>query len=148
MGQAHDNVFDLHMIRSLLTFALLLFFTACTKTDPTPANELVGNWRLTTYARNGNTSVNPVSVPSDKTVLVSFANNGSFNESYQNTRAIDYSFLGCGGGSYELVGKQVKIRAVCMSSLAGQLFDVVSVDAKRLTLAPGGALGFYTFERQ
>lgn len=136
------------MLRSLLTFALLIFFSACTENNVSPANELVGNWRLTTFARNGNTSVNPVSVPTDKTVLVSFANNSTFNETYQNTRAADYAFLGCGGGSYEIVGKQVRIRAACMSSMAGQLFDVVSVDAKRLSLSSGNALGFYTFERQ
>ena len=136
------------MARSLLSFVLLLLLTGCTTHDPAPANELVGNWRLTLYARNGTTSVNPVSVPADKAVLVSFASDGRFSESYQNTRPADYAFLGCGGGSYEMVGKQVRIRATCMSSLAGQLFDIVSVDGKRLTLAPGSALGFYTFERQ
>ena len=136
------------MIRYISAFILFSLLTACTKTDPTPASELVGNWRLTTYARNGSTSVNPVAVPLDKTVLVTFAKDGTFNETYANTRPIDYSFLGCGGGSYEIVGKQIKIRAVCMSSLAGQLFDVVSVDARRLSLGSGSALGFYTFERQ
>ncbi|MBO0933254.1 hypothetical protein J2I48_19745 [Fibrella sp. HMF5036] len=128
---------------------MLILVTACTKTDPTPANELVGNWRLVGYVRNPSISSAPVSVPSGKTVLVTFANDGTFNETYSNTLPAEYAFLGCGGGNYELTNKQIRIRAVCMSSLAGQTFDLVSVDSKRLSISPGaGSLGYYNFERQ
>ena len=136
------------MAKHVLTFAFLVLLTTCSKTDPTP-NELVGNWRLVGYVRDALVSSAPVSVPLDKTVLVTFTSNGTFNETYANTRPVDYAFLGCGGGSYELSGKQIRIRAACMSSLSGQTFDLVSVDSNRLTISPGsGSSGYYNFERQ
>ncbi|MBO0937051.1 hypothetical protein J2I47_10890 [Fibrella sp. HMF5335] len=137
------------MNKHLLTFIFLVSITACTKTDPTPASDLVGNWRLVGYVRNALTSSAPVSVPSDKTVLVTFASDGTFNETYSNTRPVEYAFLGCGPGSYELTDKQIRIQAVCMSSLSGRVFDLVAVDSKRLSISTGaGSLGYYNFERQ
>ena len=139
------------MANYLLTFLLIATLAACTKTDAIPANDLVGNWRLLTYCKSnmqpGTTGCTALSVPADKSVIVSFANDGRFNETYQNTFPRDYAFLGCGGGNYEIKGKQVRIQAACMSSMSGQLFDLVSVDKTRLVIN-AGFLGDYVFERQ
>lgn len=111
-------------------------------------NELVGTWKLLTYCKPGGTiTCNQVTVPSDKGVFISFTNDKNFNEYYQNTKPIDYAFLGCGGGSYEIEESNIRIRASCMSSSNGQLFKLVSITDKRLVLNPFGS-GDYIFEKQ
>lgn len=139
------------MIKLVRMFMCLASLTACTQTDLMPATDLAGNWRLLTYCKTntqpGTTGCTAVTVPADKSVIVSFANDSRFNETYQNTFPRDYAFLGCGGGNYEIRGKQVRIQAACMSSSNGQLFDLVSVDKTRLVIN-AGFLGDYVFERQ
>ncbi|GAB3778036.1 hypothetical protein GCM10028818_26200 [Spirosoma horti] len=112
------------------------------------SNELVGVWQLTTYCKpTSDSTCTTVNVPSDKGVFVSFDNTGKFNEFYENTKPVDYSFLGCGGGSYKIEGSKVRIIAVCMSSLNGRLVQVVSNSESRLTLNPFGT-SEYIFVRR
>lgn len=86
-------------------------------------------------------------MPSDKGVLIALDDAGQFNEFYENTKPIDYSFLGCGGGSYQLEGGNLRIRAVCMSSLNGRLIKLVSLTDTRLVLSPF-TTGDYIFIRK
>lgn len=59
---------------------------------------------------------------SDKIVTITFTNDDKYVESFKNTTANKYGFLGCGGG-YLLEGKQVKIYSTCSSSLGGKLYN-------------------------
>lgn len=133
-------------MKNLLGLLLLFSLVACK--EGTPSNQLVGTWKLVSYCiPTSATTCNSVVVPDSKRVLVSFTKNGEFGEGYQNTIPAEYAFLGCGGGTYELMPSQLRIRAVCMSSLNGALFNVVILDDKKLSLnGPGG--GEYTFEKQ
>lgn len=128
--------------------AVLLLFTvlACSKSDQdVKANRLVGTWRLTTYCRpTGSASCTAVSVPTDKGVYITFDKDGGFNEFYENTKPIDYSFLGCGMGNYTIEGDEVRIMAVCMSSMQGRLMKIVSVANNQLIINPYGT-GEYVF---
>ena len=139
------------MVKHVLVCLLFSLLAACTTTDVTSANDLVGNWRLLSYCKlniqPGTTGCTAVTIPADKAVIVSFTIDGKFNETYQNTRPDTYAFLGCGGGSYDVRSKQVRIQAVCMSSTNGQLYDLVSVEKNRLVIN-AGFLGDYVFERQ
>ena len=122
----------------LLLLCLTLLF-ACSKPAPTPANQLVGTWRLSNYCKPvGTSGCTAVTVPDTKGVFVYFGNDGEFNETYDNTKPIAYSFLGCGGGRYKIEGDKIRINAVCMSSLEGSLMDIVSVSANRLVLNSSG----------
>lgn len=136
-----------------MKYSLFLFclFTAlaCSKSDSvTPSNELVGTWRLSSYCKPATSSTcTPVDVPTNKRVLISFANDGSFGESYENTNVGEYAFLGCGSGDYKLEGNNVRIRALCMSSMNGRLIPLVSIEANRLVMNPFGT-GNYIFVKQ
>lgn len=132
---------------------LLVFFLwtvlACQKSsDVAPANELVGTWRLTTYCKPiSSPACTTVDVPSNKGVYISFDNDGKFNEFYENTRPVEHGFLGCGGGGYKIEGNDVRIMAICMSSMSGRLIKLVSIDDKRLILSPFET-SEYTFVRK
>ncbi|MCU0340698.1 MAG: hypothetical protein MUE30_12505 [Spirosomaceae bacterium] len=80
-------------------------------------------------------------------VFVTFADGGKFNETYRNVKPLEYSFLGCGGGSYSLKGDVVRIQASCMSSTAGRLVKIESITSNQLILNPFGS-GQYIFEKQ
>ncbi|MCP1385615.1 lipocalin-like domain-containing protein [Runella salmonicolor] len=132
-------------MKKLLLFLLL---TGCFCCNKNPDNELVGTWKLISYCKpTGSTNCTPITVPNDKGVFVTFSNDKQFNEYFQNTKPIEYAFLGCGGGSYEIEDKNVRIRAVCMSSSNGRLIELVSLSSKRLVLNPYGT-GEYIFEKQ
>jgi hypothetical protein len=126
-----------------------VYLIACNRSNSVIAeNDLVGTWKLLTYCKPGGTiTCNQITVPSDKGVFVSFTNDKKFNEYYQNTKPVDYAFLGCGGGSYEIEDQNIRIRASCMSSSNGQIFPLVSLTAKRLVLNPFMS-GEYIFEKQ
>ncbi|ADB41779.1 lipocalin family protein [Spirosoma linguale] len=133
---------------------VLLLFTfvaalSCSKSETDPiASGLEGTWRLTNYCKpTGSSTCVPVTVPSDKGVFIRFDQTGQFDESYQNTKPIEYSFLGCGGGSFTVEGDSLRIRAVCMSSLSGRLVKVVSLTNSQLILNPFGT-GEYVFNRR
>ncbi len=127
---------------------LFFLFISCFSCNKPPDNELVGTWKLVSFCKpTGSTACTQLTVPTDKGVFITFANDKTFNEFYQNTKPIDYSFLGCGGGSYEIEDQSVRIRAVCMSSLNGQLIKLISVSSTRLVLNPYGT-GEYIFEKQ
>ncbi|RZM06430.1 MAG: hypothetical protein EOO88_53410 [Pedobacter sp.] len=133
-------------MKHVLALFSMVLILSCSKSDTIlSANELVGTWRLITYCKpTSDSTCTSVTVPSDKGVFISFDNTGRFNEFYENTKPVDYSFLGCGGGSYELEGGNLRIRAVCMSSLSGRLVKLVSTSGNRLTLNPFGP-GDYVF---
>lgn len=136
------------MIKAVFLVSLVFIcFTSCNKANSVD-NDLIGTWKLLTYCKPGGTiTCNKVTVPTDKGVFISFTNTKEFNEFYQNTRPVDYAFLGCGGGSYEIEEDNIRIRALCMSSSNGQLFKLVSLSAKQLVLNPFGS-GDYVFEKQ
>ncbi|MVM39404.1 hypothetical protein GO730_20520 [Spirosoma sp. HMF3257] len=121
---------------------------ACSKSDTlTPMDDLVGTWQLTSYCKPvSGSACTAVTIPSNKSVLVTFGTNGTFTESYENTKPGEYSFLGCGSGKYSIEGNNVRITALCMSSLGGKLMPVVSIEATRLVLNPFGT-GEYVFVR-
>lgn len=88
-----------------------------------------------------------VTVPAGKNVFVFFGNDGKFSETYENTKPVEYGFLGCGSGNYSIEDEKVRIRALCMSSSNGQLYDIVSISASQLVLNPFGT-GEYVFVRK
>ena len=88
-----------------------------------------------------------IEVPSNKNVYISFDRGGKFDEAYENTKPVEYSFLGCGGGNYTVERDNVRIVALCMSSLSGRLMKLISIDDKRLVLNPFGT-GDYVFVRK
>lgn len=132
-----------------LLLALLVLFSCSKPNDAVPtANGLVGVWRLTTYCKPTSSSTcTSTTVPTGKNVLVFFGNDGKFNEAYENTKPIEDSFLGCGSGSYSVEGNKVRIQALCMSSLNGQVYDIVSISANQFVLKPF-ATGDYLFVRK
>ena len=133
----------------LVIFLFTLFTVwACSKSDEAvPANALVGTWRLATYCKpTSGSACTSVTVPAGKNVFADFTNNGTFNERYENTKPVEYGFLGCGGGTYQIEGDNLRITASCMSSTYGQLFPILSINPDRLTLNPFGT-GEYIFER-
>ncbi|SOD96304.1 lipocalin-like domain-containing protein [Spirosoma fluviale] len=134
-----------HLILLLVTFATL----SCSQSDSgLLPNGLVGTWQLISYCKPTSSSTcTPITVPADKGVFISFDNRGQFNESYQNTKPIEYSFLGCGGGSFTIEGDSLRIRAVCMSSINGQLIRMVSVTNSQLILNPSGT-SEYVFSKR
>ncbi|GAB3708380.1 hypothetical protein GCM10027592_43450 [Spirosoma flavus] len=127
----------------------MLFGLSCSQPENTdPANALVGTWRLINYCQptTGSTCAQTI-IPTDKGVFVTFTNQGVFNEYYENTKPVDYAFLGCGSGDYSLEDNAVRIRAICMSSNQGRLMKIVSVNAKQLVLNPFDT-GDYVFEKK
>ena len=136
-------------MRHAVFLFFLLIALACSKSDSiTPSNELVGSWRLTNYCQPTSSSAcTSINVPSTKHVIVAFENDGEFNEYYENTKPNEYSFLGCGSGSYSIEGSNIRIIAVCMSSTQGKLMQLVSVNRNQLVLNPFGS-GEYIFVRQ
>lgn len=130
-------------------FALFLWVAmGCSKSDSlSPSNDIVGTWRLATYCKPTSSSAcTTVDVPANKGVFISFDRAGRFTETYENTKPVEYAFLGCGSGSYSLEGDSVRITAVCMSSLGGKLMPLISVNANRLVLRPFDS-GEYIFVR-
>lgn len=134
-------------MKHTLLFLYLLSVVACSKSDNVaPANALMGTWRLSTYCKPGTSTCTTVNVPSDKGVFVTFDYDGKFNEFYENTKPVEYSFLGCGSGGYKIEGNNVRIMALCMSSMNGKQMPVVSINATQLVLNPFGT-GEYIFVR-
>lgn len=135
-------------MKHIVFFLSLSMIFACSKSDTlTPANGLVGTWRLTSYCKPvSDSTCTAINVPADKGVFVSFDNAGGFKESYENTKPVEYGFLGCGSGTYSIEGNNVRITALCMSSLGGKLMPVASIEANRLVLKPFGT-GEYIFVR-
>ena len=113
----------------------------------TLSNELAGIWRLSSYCQPATISTcTNVDVPANKSVLIKFSNDGTFDEYYENTKPGEYAFLGCGGGIYKKEGNNVRITAVCMSSMNGKLIPLISVSRNRLVLNPFDT-GEYIFVR-
>ncbi|GAB2795015.1 hypothetical protein GCM10027275_45140 [Rhabdobacter roseus] len=135
-------------MRRIATLLLIFSMAACrSKEAVDPANALVGTWRLTTYCKpSGQSTCNEVKVPANKHVYISFSNDLTFNESYENTIPVEYGFLGCGRGSYAMEDNQLRIRAMCMSSTYGNTYPIVSLTSQQLVLNPWGS-GEYVFKK-
>ncbi|GAB3987309.1 hypothetical protein GCM10028807_07040 [Spirosoma daeguense] len=137
-------------MKYILILLFLMTGLACSPSDDAvPANnQLVGKWQLLTYCMpSTGSSCTQITVPSDKGVFITFRNDGSFTESYENTKPVDYAFLGCGGGDYSIESNSVRIRALCMSSTYGRLMQIVSVNSTQLILNPFGT-GDYLFVKK
>ncbi|RFS13720.1 lipocalin family protein [Emticicia sp. C21] len=135
-------------MKKLLILVLFSCLLACRDKQLDPDNGIVGKWKLTSYCKptGVNTCDNTI-VPNNKRVFVEFSNKGDFNETYQGTIPVEYAFLGCGMGSYEMENGDVRIRAMCMSSISGRLIKIKSVSDKKLILIPFDT-GEYIFERE
>lgn len=128
------------MKKLFFILAITLHLAGCKeKNSLTPENSIVGKWRLVSYCMPSGglaSGCQQIVVPDNKEVYVEFSEKGTFNETYKNTIAADYAFLGCGDGSYEIENGSVRIKAMCMSSLAGRLVEINSVTSKKLVLKP------------
>jgi hypothetical protein len=136
-------------MKTSITLLVFLGLLSCNQADETfPKNILIGTWQLQSYCKpSSTTNCLNVLVPTDKKVFISFSKNNTFNEWYQNTFPSDYSFFGCGGGTYTIDGNNVRIQAACMSSMNGRLVEIVSANTQRLVLNPYGT-GEYIFKKQ
>lgn len=134
-------------MKKILILVLISLSLACKDDKPEPENLIVGKWKLVSYCKpaGANTCTN-TTVPDSKRVFVEFSGKGRFNETYQGTIPIEYAFLGCGGGNYAIENGNVRIRAICMSSLNGAIIRVKSVTDTQLVLIPFET-GEYIFER-
>jgi hypothetical protein len=135
-------------MKKLLSLLLISFLFACKDHKLDPDGGIIGKWKLTSYCKPAgvNTCTNTI-VPDNKRVFVEFSVKGSFNETYQGTIPVEYAFLGCGAGNYEIENNDVRIRAMCMSSTSGKLIKIKSVSEKKLILIPFET-GEYVFERE
>lgn len=132
----------------LLPISLFLLLACSQSKNVTPANQFVGTWRLTTYCKpTSGSACTLVTIPAGKNVYIFFGNDGKFNETYENTKPVEYGFLGCGSGDYSIEGDKVRIRALCMSSSNGKLYNIVSIGTHQLVQNPFGT-GEYVFIRQ
>ena len=138
-------------MKKLLLFLTIALLTGCKeKNSLAPENDIVGKWRLISYCQASGGLISgcfQVTIPTDKAVYVEFSSKGAFNETYKNTIPADYAFLGCGMGSYEIEEGKVRIRAMCMSSLAGKLVEINTLTSKKLILQPFPKTE-YIFEKQ
>jgi len=123
-------------MKNLLICMLFCSLLACKDTDTTPKSAIVGKWKLVTYCRPlEDKACNKITVPAEKYVFVEFSNNGEFNEYYKGTIPAEHAFLGCGMGMYEIENGDVRIRAMCMSSLQGALIKIKSISATQLVMS-------------
>ncbi|RFS18161.1 lipocalin family protein [Emticicia sp. C21] len=138
-------------MKKIHLFVLIGLLTACQdKKNITPSTGIIGKWRLVSYCYPSGGLVSgcqPVVIPNNKAVYVEFSSKGLFNETYKNTIAADYAFLGCGGGNYEIEEKGIRIRAMCMSSTQGKLVEISSLSSKKLILKTY-TVGEYVFVKE
>ena len=135
-------------MKKLLTLVFISLLFSCKENKPEPGNGIIGKWKLASYCKpSGTNTCTNTTVPDNKSVFVEFSGNGKFNETYQGTIPVEYAFLGCGSGNYEMENGDVRIRALCMSSTFGRLVKIKSVSAKKLVLIPFDN-GEYVFERE
>jgi hypothetical protein len=133
-------------MKNIMFLFLFVASVACKTTDISPTNEIVGKWKLTSYAKKDmNNNIQNTIVPSDKVVFVSFSQSNKFEETYQNTKPIEYGFIS-GLGTYSVEGKNVKIFTYVMSSLSGMLFEITSIDKNKLILK-NADFGEFIFEK-
>ena len=127
-------------MKKIYIFIVIVLLTACQdKNKVVPETGIIGKWRLVSYCYPSGGLIagcQPVVIPDNKAVYVEFSAKGSFNETYKNTIAADYAFMGCGGGNYEIENGDIRIRAMCMSSTAGNLVEISSLSNKKLVLKP------------
>jgi hypothetical protein len=130
-----------------LSIILLLTFSCRDKDAELPKNQLVGTWKLISQCvKNGTNPCNEEILSADKTVTITFTNDDRYLESFKNTTANKYGFLGCGGG-YSLEGKQVRIVGFCMSSLGGRLYDYTLTSDNQLIFEVD-YLGKFIYQKQ
>lgn len=121
----------------LIIFTITLCLGCKEKVGPSPEINIVGKWRLVSYCKPSGglaSGCQEIILPENKAVYVEFSKKGTFNETYKNTIAADYAFLGCGSGGYNLENGSVRIKATCMSSLDGTLIEISSLTSKKLVL--------------
>lgn len=128
--------------------ALLALIAACKGDKLEPESGLMGTWKLKSYCKpEGTNTCTNITIPANKGVFIEFSVKGTFKEYYQNTIPVEHAFLGCGNGSYEIENNDVRIKAMCMSSLAGRLIKIKSLTNKKLVIVPFDT-GEYIFERE
>ncbi|MBA4848932.1 lipocalin family protein [Emticicia sp. BO119] len=139
------------MLRKIQFFIWATLLIACQdKKNINPAADITGKWRLISYCYPSgglSSGCQPVIVPDSKGVYIEFSSKGAFNETYKNTIPADYAFMGCGSGSYEISDKNIRIRAMCMSSTEGKLVEISSLSNKKLILKPY-TVGEYVFVKE
>lgn len=124
----------------------LLCLLACSKTDPSPADLLVGTWQLTTYCKPEPTGCTITPIPASKGVFVTFAADGTYTEVYGNRIYEGYSFNGC-PGSYRFEGStDIRLFSYCSSSSRGRLMKLVTISNRQLQIG-ANQTGNYVFVR-
>jgi uncharacterized membrane protein len=107
---------------------------SCKPKDVSPINEIIGKWRLTSYAKKDiNNTIQTTIIPANKAVFVSFSEPNKFEETYQNTKPIEYGFLS-GLGTFSVEGENIRIVTYYMSCTCGMVFKVASLDKQKLIL--------------
>lgn len=138
------------MKKLLIIFAIALCVGCKEKASLDPEVNIVGKWRVVSYCKPSGGLISgcqEIILPESKAVYVEFSKKGTFNETYKNTIAADYAFLGCGAGSYNIENGSVRIKALCMSSLEGMLIEINSLTSQKMVLKPL-FMSEYVFEKQ
>ncbi len=138
------------MKKLLIVFALALCVGCKEKNSLDPEINIIGKWRLVSYCKPSGglaSGCQQITIPENKAVYVEFSKKGDYNETYQNTIAADFAFLGCGAGSYNVENGNLRIKAICMSSLEGMLIEINSLTSKKLILKPH-FMSAYVFEKE
>lgn len=140
-------------MKKLLLFCVIALLAGCKEKEINslePGTDIVGKWRLVNYCQPSGGLISgcqPITIPSNKAVYVEFSQKGEFHETYKNTIAADYAFLGCGSGSYAIEDKNIRIKASCMSSSNGRVIEISSLTSKKLILKYEIVGGEYVFEK-
>lgn len=138
------------MKKLLIILSIALCVGCKEKASLDPEVNIVGKWRLVSYCKPSGGLASgclQITLPESKGVYIEFSKKGTFNETYKNTIAADFAFLGCGDGSYNVENGSVRIKALCMSSLEGRLIEINSLTSKKMVLKPL-FMSEYVFEKE
>lgn len=138
------------MKKFLIIFAIALCVGCKENAGLDPEINIVGKWRLVSYCKSPGGLVSgcqKIIIPKNKAVYIEFSKKGTFKETYKNTIAADFAFLGCGSGSYSVENGDVRIKAICMSSMDGMLIEMNSLTSKKMVLKPL-FISEYIFEKE
>jgi hypothetical protein len=107
-------------------FGFLILVTACKKTNEVLIEEgIFGKWQLKTI-KDLKTN-NLIVVPETKKVIVAFLRNGIIEETYENTSASEYGFVGV-GSSFDLDGNNsMRVYNSSSASPSGYLYEIITL---------------------
>lgn len=131
----------------IIFFLVLSLGALSCKDKEVSGDEIYGRWELESYCKpNSENSCEEVKVPKNKSVVIEFKVNGSFDETYKNTIPVEYGFLGCGKGSFSHDDEAVYVHLLCMSSTFPRKIPILKHTRNELILKPFDN-GEYRFKR-